>query len=415
MITGDRPVRVLYSFPHKLGAGRICYTAWQQVSGLAAAGAELVVFPGSVARPVVANNVITRTTLAYAGVRIPYRLLGTIRACALHDTIVAHRLANLAGQIDVVHAWPLGALKTLKTAKALGIPAVLERPNTHTRYAYDVVQKECDRIGVVLPPGAEHAYQEQVLLREEAEYKLADRLLCPSKFVAKTFLDEGFHSDKLALHQYGYDPAVNYPAQQSPKRHRGLKALFVGLCAVRKGLHFALQAWLQSKASSSGEFAIAGAFIPGYAEKLSSMLSHPSVRVLGHRDDVPELMRNSDVLVLPTIEEGSALVAAEARGSGCVLLVSEAAGAVCRHMHDALVHRVGDVPTLTQHLNMLHADRELLERLRIASLNTVNEITWEAAGRKLLTIYREVIQAHTKQSLWQDSRTRELEVAAPAH
>jgi glycosyltransferase involved in cell wall biosynthesis len=59
------------------------------------------------------------------------------------------------------------------------------------------------------------------------------------------------------------------------------------------------------------------------------MLSHPSVRVLGHRNDVPELMRKSDILVLPSIEEGSALVAAEARGSGCALLVSEAAGAVC--------------------------------------------------------------------------------------
>ena len=44
------------------------------------------------------------------------------------------------------------------------------------------------------------------------------------------------------------------------------------------------------------------------------MLAHPSVQVLGHRTDVPELMRNSDILVLPSIEEGSALVTSEARG-----------------------------------------------------------------------------------------------------
>ena len=43
------PVRVLYIFPHKFGAGRICYIAWQQVYGLAAAGAEVLVVPG--ARP----------------------------------------------------------------------------------------------------------------------------------------------------------------------------------------------------------------------------------------------------------------------------------------------------------------------------------------------------------------------------
>ena len=39
-------VRVLYSFPLRLGADRICGIAWQQVNGLAAAGAEVLVFPG---------------------------------------------------------------------------------------------------------------------------------------------------------------------------------------------------------------------------------------------------------------------------------------------------------------------------------------------------------------------------------
>src|SRR5690606_1151066 len=39
----SEPVRVLYSFPHKLGAGRICHTAWQQVNGLAAADRKSVV------------------------------------------------------------------------------------------------------------------------------------------------------------------------------------------------------------------------------------------------------------------------------------------------------------------------------------------------------------------------------------
>jgi glycosyltransferase involved in cell wall biosynthesis len=124
------------------------------------------------------------------------------------------------------------------------------------------------------------------------------------------------------------------------------------------------------------------------------MLQHPSIRVLGHRNDVPELMRKSDILVLPSIEEGSALVTSEARGSGCVLIISEAAGAICRHMENALVHKVGDVSALTQHITLLHEDRAALERLRAASLATVSELTWTAAGRILLDVYRETIAAH---------------------
>lgn len=393
MRESNERVRVLYSFPNRLGADRICYTAWKQVGGLAAAGAEMLVFPASLSRPL-PQSVRVWPTLAVGKVRLPYRLLGVFRTVAFHDKIVARRLEKLVGQIDIVHTWPLGARQTLKTAARLGIPTVLERCNAHTGYAMEVVQQECERLGVLLPPNQEHAYNAWKLRKEQDEYELADRLLCPSDFVVKTFVDRGFPREKLARHQYGFDEKGFYPDAEPRKNGRGLTVLFAGVCAVRKGLHFALEAWLRSPASKDGTFLIAGEFLPAYQEKLAPMLAHPSVKVLGHRNDVPQLMRKSDILVLPSIEEGSALVTSEARGSGCVLLVSEAAGAVCRHMENALVHGVGDVAALTQHFTMLDDDRALLQKLRAASLATISELTWDAAGVKLLEVYRETIAAH---------------------
>jgi len=397
MTSGKKPVRVLYSFPNKLGADRICYTAWQQVNWVAAAGADVTVFAGGVVRPL-NEGVKVFTTLARGRLRIPYKLLGSKRALALHDYMVAGRLKNLAGHFDVVHTWPSGALRTLRIAAVLGIPTVLERPNAHTRFAIEVVKQECQRLGLTMPAGHEHAENPEKVRLEEEEFALADRLLCPSDFVAKTFLDKGFPQEKLARHQYGYDESAYTPAQTPRPTAQGLTMLYVGGCAPRKGLHYALDAWLRSPACRDGKFLIAGAFIPGYAEKLTSMLSHPSVTMLGHRKDVPELMRNSDVLVLPTIEEGSALVTSEARGSGCVLLVSEAAGAICKHMENSLVHRVGDVAALTRHITMLHEDRALLERLRSASLNTLSELTWKTAGIRLLDAYRETIEMYGRKT-----------------
>ena len=49
--------------------------------------------------------------------------------------------------------------------------------------------------------------------------------------------------------------------------------LFVGVCAVRKGVHFALEAWLGSPACQDGTFLIAGEFLPDYQQKLAAMLS----------------------------------------------------------------------------------------------------------------------------------------------
>jgi len=397
---------VLYSFPLRLGADRICYTAWQQVNGLAAAGTDLLVFPASISRPV-DSAVRVSPTLARGSFRVPYRLLGTMRAVALHDRIVARRIEKLAGQIDIIHTWPLGALETLKTAARLGIPTVLERPNAHTGFAMEVVQKECDRLGITLPPDHEHAYNAKKLHKEEEEYRLATRLLCPSDFVVKTFLDKGFAKEQLIRHIYGYDEKVYYPRNEPRDPKRGLTMISVGVCAVRKGLHYALEAWLRSPASKDGTFLIAGEFLPAYQEKLAPMLSHPSVKVLGHRNDVPELVRKSDILVLPSIEEGFGLVITEAMGSGCVPLASEACTEICSHMKTGLMHRIGDVDALTQHITMLHENRELLERLRATCLETAPQITWTAAGRVLLEAYRETIAAYRAGAPHEISQVRE--------
>lgn len=398
MSQGNGHIRVLYSFPHKLGADRICYTAWQQINGLAEAGADILVFPGALQRSVPAG-VKVRPTLARGRMRIPYKVVGNMRAFALHDYIVSRRIENLARQIDIIHVWPQGALRTLETAAKLGIPTVLERPNAHTRFAYEVVQKECERLGVALPPSHEHAYNEDVLRIEEKEFHRAYRLLCPSEFVVQTFLDHGFARNQLARHIYGFDEKAYFPDTQREDNKHGLNMLFVGVCAVRKGVHFALEAWLKSPAHREGKFLIAGEFLPAYAKKLAPMLSHPSVQVLGHRNDVPELMRKSDILILPSIEEGFGLVCTEAMGSGCVPLVSDACTDLCRHMENALVHRIGDVASLCEHITLLNGDRTLLKNLRAAGLRIVPKITWSAAGVKLLEVYRKTIAAAVDEEL----------------
>jgi glycosyltransferase involved in cell wall biosynthesis len=384
-------MRVLYSFPHRLGADRICYTAWQQINGLAQAGAEVEVHAPSLERPL-HRGVDFHPTLSAFDIRVPFRLLGDRRVFALHDWIVSQRLRRMVQRPDIVHVWPQGAARTLAMARSRDVATALERPNAHTRYAYEVVHAECDRLGVTLPPGHEHAYNEAVLAAEEKEFGLADALLCPSDFVVRTFLARGFASTKLVRHQYGFDEAIFHPPAGPRRQNKGLAAIFVGGCAPRKGLHFALEAWLGSEASQNGRFLVVGEFVQSYRERLAPLLSHSSVLVLGHRRDIPALMQQSDVLLLPSLEEGSALVTSEARGCGCVLLVSESAGAICTHGVNSLVHEPGTVSQLREHLDQLHRDRGRLESLREASLRTSSEATWSAAGRLLLAAYERVRQ-----------------------
>ena len=87
------------------------------------------------------------------------------------------------------------------------------------------MQEEFAKLGLPLRRSHSNAFHWHRLAKEEAEYALADRLACPSEFVAETFRQRGYPSQKLAAHQYGYDPAVfcppESPARMPPRRTAG--------------------------------------------------------------------------------------------------------------------------------------------------------------------------------------------------
>lgn len=387
-------IRVLYSFPHRIGAGRICHTAYQQVDCSARAGAQMKVFATSVARPS-GEGVKVTSTLAVGKARVPVKWIGRRIACDWHDRTVARWLDSHWREVDVVHGWPLGSLRTLQVAKRRGIPSVLERPNAHTRFAYEAVAEENRRVGITLPKNHDHEFNEALLLHEEREYRTASYLLCPSEFVERTFIEQGVEKSRLLRSGYGFDHH-SFTPDEKRNPDAGLVMIYAGVCEPRKGLHYALEAWRDSGLSATGKFMVCGGFVPGYAERLGRLLEQPGVEVLGHRRDLPELMRKSDVFVLSSVEEGSALVTYEARGSGCVLLVSDACGAVCDDGVDGLVHAARDVSKLTEHLSMLDRDRGLLSSLKRRSLETIPNITWEQAGKKLVECYHIAAESSRK-------------------
>jgi glycosyltransferase involved in cell wall biosynthesis len=96
-------------------------------------------------------------------------------------------------------------------------------------------------------------------------------------------------------------------------------------------------------------------------------------------------------MVLPSIEEGFGLVCVEAIGSDCVPLVSDACTDECVHERNSLVHAVGDVEALAGHFTALHRDRGLLARLRQGCREAAPQVTWTAAGERLLEVYDEVV------------------------
>lgn len=379
---GGGRIVVLYSFPHALGAPGIGWTAWNQVNELVRAGHEVHLVAASVARPVSGLS-STTTTLAIGGQRVPHRVMGRDRALAWHDRVAARSVSRRSP--DVVHVWPLAAERTIAAARRYGRPAFREVPNTHTANAYEVVARESARLGLVPRAGASHTADSRRLATEEREWATATALLVPSDAVAATFLERGFDPARLRRHHYGCTPSA--PVTRPVRRTPGLTAVFLGRVEPRKGLHHALDAWLASSASRDGRFLVFGAVDDAYRAVLADRLAHLSVELRGVTASPVDELARADVLLLPSLEEGSALVTYEAQVAGCVPLVSTAAGALLDHDVHGLVHEPGDIATLTAQLDQLADDPEALARLSSAAMAHAPELSWAAASRSLVRAY----------------------------
>jgi glycosyltransferase involved in cell wall biosynthesis len=306
------------------------------------------------------------------------------RGLALHDRIVARAIQKSEAQFDVVHAWPGCSLHTLLAARRTGALAVREAPNTHTDHAYSVVGQEHARLG--LPLSGSHARNDARLRRELREYEAADLILVPSELAIETFVARGVPASKLALKAYGFDPK-RYA--MDPERPRGERVTFtfIGTCEPRKGLHLALRAWRKSGVAETTRLVILGEFAPGYRELLASDLEHPNIELRGFVADLRPVYAATDVLVLPSIEEGSSLVTYDAQGAGCALLVSRAAGARMTPGVEGLEHEPGDVETLAAQMRRVATDSETRARMQKAAHRNAPGLTWDNATGELIATF----------------------------
>jgi len=381
-------LEIVYSFPHALGAPGIGWTAWNQVAELVAAGHRVHLVAASLDSPL-AGLASVLTTFRLVPLRIPHRLLGgRERSYRYHDRIAAWTVRRR--RPHVVHAWPLGSELSFGAAREVGAAGLREVPNTHTGHAYDVVAEESARLGLEVPRRSWHAFDAGHLRTEEAEWRAATGLLVPSDVVAETFARRGFAPEKLLRHRYGARPPATAVAARDAT-DRPLRVVFLGRGEPRKGLHYALEAWAGSTASARGTFSIYGNFEGPYAAHVREALRAPGVRVEGFVGDPGRVLAEADILLLPSLEEGSALVTYEAVVHGCVPLVSRQSGAAIEHDVHGLFHEARDVATLREQLDALDADRPRLARLSRGALDDADRFSWPAAGESLVAAYRRAL------------------------
>lgn len=325
---------------------------------------------------------ISRYHLIELGLR-PLVPAGTFRRALLEgwahehfDRATARWLAERA-DARLVHGFEGYSLHTLRQAKRMGLPTVLDVASPHEYYRRVLEETGCD----VRTVGTEGV---------QLERSYADILLVPSQVVRQCLVEHGVDPARIVEVPYGID-AQRFRPNTVVSADRPLRVLYVGRSSLLKGIDVLLTAW-QSLGPSNAELVCVG---PLDAEQRRLARSFPGLaRFVGSvsKADVHHWYRLSDIFVLPSRAEAWGLVVSEAMASGLPVIVTDKVGAPVREGVDGYVVPAGNAAALTERIAHLLRSSEDRTRLGAAGRQEVlSKYTVEHYRRHIASTYNSIL------------------------
>ncbi len=272
-----------------------------------------------------------------------------------------------------------------KTAKSRGVAYVCDRGSSHIRVQEQILREEHERWGLPyagMDPRNVHA--------EESEYAEADCITLPSQFTYRSFLSQGFKPGKLRLLNYGVDLTRFAPA--GVPADGTFDVLFVGAMSLRKGVQYLAQAFRQIDHPAKTLSFVGAPSLELIALLRQRNLWPEDARVLGHipQEQLKTVMSRSHVLVLPSVEEGLALVQAQAMACGCPVIGTPNTGAedLFSDGQEGYIVPIRDAGALAGRLQYLADHPAQRAEMGQRALTKVQSLGgWQSYGDKAMSIY----------------------------
>jgi glycosyltransferase involved in cell wall biosynthesis len=223
---------------------------------------------------------------------------------------------------DVVHAWT-GVAEEIYSEPSLRTSCkMVMRGSAHIQTQAEILAAEEVRVRRRIDQPSKW-----MILREQREYDLADKIMVLSSFAFDSFRERGVPESRLRLLPLGSEVGAFRPAADVIQARKAriasgapIRVLYVGGVCYRKGLLDLRE--IVGKESTRFDFRFIGPVWPE-AESIVSALRGQAefVGKIPHKKLAPEYAWG-DVFIFPTIEDGYAAVLAQASAAALPILTT---------------------------------------------------------------------------------------------
>jgi len=279
---------------------------------------------------------------------------------------------------NVTITWSWAGLYTMRKMRAKNGITILEESGSCNAYQNELLEKEYETLGLKFTSRTP-AY---IVKREMIEATEADHILCPSNYVAESFIMKGIDRSKFTVIPYGVNLDNFKPLS---KVNSTFTVLFVGTIGVRKGLIYLLKSLEILKNEIDIKCLLVGPVEDEFRPVLQEF-SHLYIH-LGKMSQIQlaKVYNQATVFVFPSLDEGMALVQLEAMACGLPIITTSNAGgeSVIRDGIEGFIVPARSPEAIADKIRILSSNETLRASMAENAIKQANKFTWDAYGEKL--------------------------------
>ena len=297
---------------------------------------------------------------------------------------------------DVFHSLEGTGPRAGRLMKENGKLWICDRGSSHILFQRELLVEEHKHWHVPPPQ-----FSSDRLDRCVAEYEEAHAITVPSQFSKNSFLQFGVAAERVFVCPYGVNLSEFKPGKKNDEVFR---VIHVGQISIRKGIGYLLQAMEPLVKKGKCELWLVGEIDRSVQTLLDKFKGAFEYKGVSPRKDLWKLYSQASVLVLASVEEGLALVQAQALACGVPIIATTNTGAedLFSDGVEGFIIPIRSPEAIREKVEWMLEMRELRDQMAQAALERVSYLGgWNRYGESVEAVYqtmaeRNHIQFHTQ-------------------
>ena len=288
------------------------------------------------------------------------------------DTLMQDHVCSNSDYMDNTksfHGWSHYSLQSIREANIRNIHSILERTSMHILDQKNILKEY-------------FMTDDYTVKKAIKEYNECEHLIVPSTLVRDSMVRYGVDENKIHIIPHGVDTSK---FKFNRIEHDGFRILYVGANSYRKNTHLLIKAFNKTDMKKECELHLVGSGCNILTDVKNNIYGSSFL----NDDALISMYQSSDLLVLPSREDGFGLTVLEALSCGTPVLVSDMAG-----VKDLVSDKVGFVINMNE--NVLSNFLEYIIEDNPFDSNECRKVakrnTWNKNLKKLLDLYDSMLR-----------------------